>query len=204
MSSSRATSAALRPSRTKPTAPSRNSCGYGAPMNTILPPAPDGAKAQVSTKPGELQSLQPLDARDQRTVESLDSNALELVDAALGGGDQAVDVDVHAASAEGFEVGDPALPQRSRAGGVAAAQVLEADPDLEDALVEVAHRVALGQPLLLERFVLLVELATVELLDTPPQARRRRLRAAAAALPAAGSQTLHRCPKLAPLVQEYR
>src|SRR4051794_36511937 len=150
------------------------------------------------------RSLQPLDARDQRAVEPLDSNALEFVDTAVGRGDQAVDVDVHAASAEGLEVGDPALPQRPRAGGVAAAQVLEAHPDLQDALVEVAHRIALGQPLLLERFVLLVELAMVELLDPPPQARRRRLRAAAAALPAAGSQTLHRCPKLAPIVHEYR
>src|SRR4051812_19209064 len=134
--------------------------------NTASAPAPSRRSRQ---------SPQPLDARDQRAVEAFDSDALELRDAALGGSDQAVDVDVHAAPAEGLEVGDPALPQRPRADRVAAAQVLEAHPDLEDPLVEVAHRVALGPPLLLEGFVLLVELAAVELLDPPPQACRRRL-----------------------------
>src|SRR4051794_20558168 len=139
-----------------------------------LPRRSNTASAQAPWRRSR-RSPQPLDARDQRAVEAFDSDALELRDAALGGSDQAVDVDVHAAPAEGLEVGDPALPQRPRTRRVAAAQVLEADPDLEDPLVEVAHRVALGQPLLLEGLVLLVELAAVELLDPPPQARRRRL-----------------------------
>jgi hypothetical protein len=127
--------------------------------------------------------------RDQGIIEALEpavTHAVELIEAALGRTDQTVDVHVHAAAAERLEVGDAAPPQSSGARGVAAPQVLEADADLQDPLVEVADGVALGEPLLLERLVLLEELAAVELLDSAPQARRRRLGATAAALSPSG------------------
>jgi len=53
--------------------------------------------------------------------------------------------------------------------------VLETHADLEDALVEVADRVALCEPFLLKRLVLLEELSAVELLDRSADAGRRRL-----------------------------
>jgi hypothetical protein len=84
---------------------------------------------------------------------------------ALGVGDEAIDVGPHASAFERLEVGDPASQQLRRAARVAAAQVLDADADLQDALVEVANRVALREPLELEGLVLLEELAAVELLD---------------------------------------
>ena len=90
-----------------------------------------------------------------------EADALELGEAALGVGDEAIDVDLHAATPERLEVGDPPSPQPPGAAGVAATQVLEADADLQDALVEVADRVALLEPLELEGFVLLEELAAV-------------------------------------------
>jgi hypothetical protein len=127
--------------------------------------------------------------RDQGIIEALEpavTHAVELIEAALGRCDQTVDVHVHAAATEGLEVGDPATPQSSGTGRVAAPQVLEAHADLEDPLVEVADGVALGEPLLLERLVLLEELPAVELLDPAPEARRRRLGATAAALSSAG------------------
>jgi hypothetical protein len=116
----------------------------------------------------------PLEARDERAVEALEpADALELGEAALGVGDEAIDVDLHAATPERLEVGDPPSPQPPGAAGVAATQVLEADADLQDALVEVADRVALLEPLELEGFVLLEELTAVELLDAAAEPRRR-------------------------------
>ena len=61
------------------------------------------------------------------------------------------------------------------------------DADLQDPLVEVADRVALLDPLELERLVLLEELAAVELLDALAKARRRRIAAAVRAPAAARS-----------------
>jgi hypothetical protein len=57
--------------------------------------------------------------------------------------------------------------------------VLEADADLQDALVEVADRVALLEPLELEGFVLLEELTAVELLDAAAEGGHRSARSAA-------------------------
>ena len=61
--------------------------------------------------------------------------------------------------------------------------MLEADADLQDALVQVADRVALRQPFQLQGLVLLEELAAVELLDAEragaPAADRRSARRAA-------------------------
>jgi hypothetical protein len=92
----------------------------------------------------ERRSGEPLDTRDQPTIETLESavgDPLELFQTALSSNDQTVDVHVHAAAAERLKVGDPASPQSSSSRRVAAAQVLETNADLEDALVEVADRI---------------------------------------------------------------
>jgi hypothetical protein len=52
---------------------------------------------------------------------------------------------------------------------------MEADPDLEDALVQVADRVRLGDPDALQGLVLLEELPSVELLDALQEGGRRRV-----------------------------
>lgn len=56
--------------------------------------------------------------------------------------------------------------------------VIKADPDLQDALVEVPHRVSLVDPNSLERLVLLEELLPVELLDALKQCGGGRIVAA--------------------------
>ena len=61
---------------------------------------------------------------------------------------------------------------------VTTSPVIEADPDLQDALVQVADRVRLGDPDALEGLVLLEEFPPVELLDAMKQGRRRRVIAA--------------------------
>ena len=58
---------------------------------------------------------------------------------------------------------------------VQAAQVMERDADLQDALIQAAHLPRLGAPEQLERLVLLEVFAAVELLDALQQQRRRRL-----------------------------
>jgi hypothetical protein len=63
---------------------------------------------------------------------------------------------------------------------VAAAPVMEPDPHLQDAVIQVAHRCGGVPPQELERFVLLEELSGVELLDAAEERRRRRVGAAGA------------------------
>lgn len=153
-----------------PTTCNARSCGVGLRSRTPRVPA---CKAPVRLAFDRLRK--PLEAQDERAVKAVepaDADALELGEAALGVGDEAIDVDLHAAKLERLEVGDPPSPQPPGAAGVAAAQVLEADTDLQDALVEVADRVALLEPLELEGLVLLEELAAVELLDAAAEARR--------------------------------
>ena len=58
--------------------------------------------------------------------------------------------------------------------------MVEADADLEDAVIEIPHRRACVAPQELERFVLLEELAGIELLDAVEELWRRRLVAARA------------------------
>jgi hypothetical protein len=152
-----------------------------------------GAAARCSQADrGEASAAvsKPLQPGDQRAVEALEpsgADALELREAALGVGDQAVHIDAHAAAAERLEVADPPPPEPPRPVRVPASQVLEAHADLQDPLVEVADRVGLLDPLQLERLVLLEELAAVELLDAPPEARRWRVAAAARRSATAGS-----------------
>jgi len=63
---------------------------------------------------------------------------------------------------------------------VALAPVMEADADLEDAVIEAAVGSTGGAPEELEGLVLLEELAGVELIDPVTQLGRRRLVAASA------------------------
>jgi len=58
--------------------------------------------------------------------------------------------------------------------------VVKADADLEDAVIQMTDRRACVPPQELERFVLLKELARVELLDSLHQRRRWRIGAAGA------------------------
>jgi hypothetical protein len=55
------------------------------------------------------------------------------------------------------------------------AQMMEGDAHLQDALIQIANVPGLGAPQALERFVLLEELAAIELRDALDQQRRRRL-----------------------------
>jgi hypothetical protein len=63
---------------------------------------------------------------------------------------------------------------------VAAPPVMEADPDLQDAVIKPAHRRGRVAPQELERLVLFEELASVELLDSVEERFRRRVGAAGA------------------------
>lgn len=59
--------------------------------------------------------------------------------------------------------------------------MVKADAHLENALVEVANRIGLGDPDILERFMLFEERLPVEFLDAREQGRRRRVLAPAGA-----------------------
>ena len=85
-------------------------------------------------------------------------------------------VDALAGGEEAARLLDAVGQEEDRAAVVAAAGVVEADADLEDALVEAADRAALGVPLVLDRLVRLVELAGVEEADALQDAGRRRSR----------------------------
>ena len=61
---------------------------------------------------------------------------------------------------------------------ISVAPVVEADADLQDAVVEPADRCARSAPQGLEGLVLIEELAGIELLDAADQRRGRRFRAA--------------------------
>ncbi len=99
---------------------------------------------------------------------------------------EALDVDRHTGRPVRFELLETLAEFGHRAMPVAASPVVQADADLEDALVEVANRVGLDDPDRFERFMLLEELLPVELRDpleqgwrwrviAPAGARRRRL-----------------------------
>ena len=75
---------------------------------------------------------------------------------------------------------------------VPAAPVVKADADLEDAVIETAHGSGRVAPEELEGFVLLEELAGVELLDAAEKRFGRRVRAA-------GASGLIRCAGWLPL-----
>jgi len=79
--------------------------------------------------------------------------------------DEAFHIDGHAGGPIGFELGQAVSEFRHGASPVSPSPVVEADADLQDALVEVADGVRFMDPNFFERFVLLEELMPVELLD---------------------------------------
>ena len=113
--------------------------------------------------------------------EVIASAALKIGKQETGFAREAFDVDRHAARPVRFEffqtlakLGDGAMP-------VALAPMVKADAHLENALVEVANRIGLGDPDILERFMLFEERLPVEFLDAREQGRRRRVLAPAGA-----------------------
>ena len=108
--------------------------------------------------------------------------SLELVAQCRRLDDQAFDVDRHARRTIRLQFRQPLAELGHGAAPVAAAPVVEADPNLQDPLVEVAHRIGLVDPDAFERFVLLEELLAVEFLDTVQQGGGRRVVATGASL----------------------
>src|SRR6266550_4264680 len=78
---------------------------------------------------------------------------------------QPFDIDGHTGRPVGFQLGEPVPEFRHRALPVAPPPVMEADANLQDALVEVAYLVRLANPDAFQRLVLLEEFLAVELLD---------------------------------------
>ena len=92
--------------------------------------------------------------------------------------DEPLDIDRHTGGTVGLELGETMAELRHGAPPVPPAPVIEANADLQDALIEVSHRVWLVDPDSLERLVLLEELLAVELVDPAEQFGRRRIVAA--------------------------
>jgi hypothetical protein len=76
---------------------------------------------------------------------------------------------------EGSQPLDAFFEEHGRAMKVAATPVVKPDADLEDAVVESAHRRSRVAPQELEGLVLLEKLAGVELLDATEERQRRRI-----------------------------
>src|SRR5260370_9791109 len=95
-----------------------------------------------------------------------------------GFADQPLDIDRHARRPVGLQLGQPVTELGDGSLPIASPPVIEANPDLQDALIEVAHRVRLMDPDALERLVLLEELLAVEPLDAVYQRIRGRVRSA--------------------------
>src|SRR2546429_4960605 len=94
---------------------------------------------------------------------------------------QPLDIDCHTDRPVRFQLGEPVPEFRHGSLPVAPPPVIEADANLQDALVEVAHLVRLANPDAFERLVLLEEFLAVELLDTVQQGIGRRVIAAGGA-----------------------
>lgn len=92
--------------------------------------------------------------------------------------DERGDVDRLTARGEWTETLEPFLEEDSRTVKVAATPVVEADPDLKNAVVQMPHRRGRVSPQDLERFMLLEELPGVELLDPAQERFGRRFGAA--------------------------
>ena len=94
--------------------------------------------------------------------------------------DERGDVDRLACRREWAEPFDPFFEKDGGTVKVAAAPVMEADPDLQDPVIQTADRRGRVAPEQLERLVLLEELIAVELLDAAEKRFRRRVGAACA------------------------
>src|SRR5918998_3941911 len=113
-------------------------------------------------------SLRPLYLRQLRHVElahPLPPEIFELLQARCALTDEAPHVDAQRLGLELPQAFDPVSQHPCGAAPVAVLEVVEADADLEDALVEEAYPARLLHPGLFEVLVALVELAPVELLD---------------------------------------
>jgi hypothetical protein len=95
-------------------------------------------------------------------------------------GDEPGDVDRLAYRRKRAQTIDAFLEKDRGTVKVAAAPVVEADADLQDPVIQTAHRCGRVTPQQLERLVLLEELVRVELLDAAQKRFRRRLGAAGA------------------------
>src|SRR2546430_16528853 len=87
---------------------------------------------------------------------------------------QPLDIDCHTARTVRSQLGEPVPEFRHGSLPVAPPPVVEADANLQDALVEVAHLVRLANPDAFERLVLLEKFLAVELLDAVQQGIGRR------------------------------
>src|SRR2546430_11339258 len=94
---------------------------------------------------------------------------------------QPLDIDCHTARTVRSQLGEPVPEFRHGSLPVAPPPVVEADANLQDALVEVAHLVRLANPDAFERLVLLEKFLAVELLDAVQQGIGRRVIAAGGA-----------------------
>jgi hypothetical protein len=86
-------------------------------------------------------------------------------------GDEPAHLDAHAVWSEWLQVIRAALKLDCRASEVVAQQVIAADTDLQDALVERPDRTWLGAPDQLQCLVAFEIFALIELLDAPEQFR---------------------------------
>src|SRR5256712_5081736 len=89
--------------------------------------------------------------------------------------EQRLDVDALAPRRKRREIPRTARQQVDGAVMIQAAELIERDADLQDALAEIADRVTLAAPEQLEGLVLLEEFAAIELLDAFEELRRRGL-----------------------------
>ena len=89
--------------------------------------------------------------------------------------DEATGIDAHATRLERTQMVDAGLEQTRSSSEIGASQVVEGYAYLQDALVQLANAPRLSQPDGFERFVALVELLTVELLDSGEESRRRSI-----------------------------
>src|SRR2546421_12896005 len=108
----------------------------------------------------------------------LGAERLQLISKLAGVANQPLDVDPHAVRAVRFQLCEPLGKLRDGASPVAPLPVIESDADLEDPLIEVANAIRFPDPDRFQRFVLLKELAAVELVDPVYQLVGRRIVAA--------------------------
>src|SRR5690349_6814190 len=97
--------------------------------------------------------------RDHRRVERGEVRRAEFLDPGQAGatlGDEAAGVETEAAGGEAGRLLDAVGEEEDGAAVVAPPRVVEADADLEDALVEAADLAPLGVPLVLDHLVALV------------------------------------------------
>src|SRR2546425_9929463 len=115
---------------------------------------------------------------DERPVELRETGGSEAFDLAQRRRrivEQRLDVDALAPRRKRREIPRTARQQVDGAVMIQAAELIERDADLQDALVEIADLATLGAPEQLEGLVLLEAFAAIELLDAFEELRRRGL-----------------------------